>query len=363
MTGISSVAFKARLKFFGILVGIQNILFGPFLLFLLKNSFLKLRFKIPFYLVIFTSFFLLYPILYSRDFNGLYFVSFGINYFYSVFLIFLSGLIASNLPEKEAIALAYNVSIGMLLKTAFVTFISLIYLDQPLYGNIYNFYTGTVGNSVQFSNALCYFGLSYFLLIKKKYITDHILFLLSLICGLILEGRTFFLVVFLSFLYSFFSRNRKVESLRNFSLIALGVYIVGKITNIDLYHFFSRFTNEGIESPRINLYFDYFRKFHDDPFGKIQPDYSEHIWFHNILMDTHSATGFYMMLFLMLLFAYPILKFYISKNILSKEFFALILALSILMTSVPIDGGELNTIAYFLLLSILLMKLGRNEKG
>jgi|688.fasta_scaffold174377_3 hypothetical protein len=356
--------YKDRLKFFGIILGLDNIILVAPLLLFFKNSFVKLPFnkEIFFYIILYILFFLLYPLLYSRNFEGLYFLKFGLNYYFSILLIFLGGLVASILTLEKTRILIYNVSIGIVLKAIFLTLTSLLFYNESMYGNVYNFFTGNLDNSASYSNSLSYFAISFFLFLDKKTINSYILFLLTFFSGVLLAGRTFFIISALSFGYKCFKKEYSLNELRNFSLIVIIFYIFSKIINFRSAEITSRFLNEKLESPRFDLYHNYLMQFLDNPFTKIQPEYQIHIWFHNVLMDTHAAAGFFMMLYLLALFAYPILKSFFANKFLSHEIIAYFLCLLILFSSIPIEGGELYSFVFLLILSVILIKSSRNEK-
>ena len=314
------------------------------------------------YVFAFSAFFIIYPFCYEKVQADLVHMSFRVGYIAFVVELITLGLFLSLLNFKDNINLLIFISVGMYIKTITIVIASYFILQPPFYLNIYDIYTGDVGISVSYANAMTFLILTYFIINSNKNI--YVIFLLlfiSILCELMLGARTFFIILAYSIIIYAWN-NSKISIIFTICLLlAILVYFIGSIGLVDVttYPIYERFLENGFNTPRVSLYEDYLNQILVNPIASPTPNPDLHYWFHNLFMDIHSSAGIILAIYFLAI-NMLLLRLIIKKK-LWDLFFIFIIVMAILNTSVPLEGGEYAIFFYLIALHFTVLKAKKYE--
>lgn len=220
----------------------------------------------------------------------------------------------------------------------------------------YQLYNSPLSNSVfsalNFLLMLIVFEPSFSL---RKRLISVLMICLTVTVSIIMQGRTTIILLGVALLLVFiFSKLRQKVFLSSVCAFVL-VYYASFISQIDDLKIFSRFQQEGIESPRFKLwesgFIDVFSSGINESLGGYQADLIGHSAFHNLFLDIWNSSGLLplSLLFILFIFSYFfIIRLYFkSKNTLDVKFVAFaFLGYSAAVFGEPIQDASFYFYAY-----------------
>ena len=316
---------------------------------------------LPFFII---SLFLFFYWLLHRD-NVQYDFSFNAIY-YIIFLFYLYIFIYV-IPKKNLEVSILSLTIGLLLFSSLFVYYSLFKIDPPFYANLYNPFSGEIGNSSIVASYSSYFPvlLPAFILkfgnkIKKSYLFIFIiLYIQALFNGIVCVGRLFFLVNFISIIfYSFVSRKFIFNKL---TLLLISIFVLifnyfKDLLGLSIIYVFYRFENEGLESVRLGHFMHFVENFPSKWHTQIEPDAAiGNQNFHNIFLDIHLESGIFLMIFFILIFFYFIIL-YIKRKWYLSSFYNILLIVSFIMINVGVivEGDIYHLFIFFIVFMVVI---------
>lgn len=328
-------------------------------------------------------------------------------YIYTQFLFFTAALLPLFIgfnettipaPYKTAISLIISVTIagfvfyqqeqkikqkllicfvlGMGLEAMTIAFYS--YITDPInygYGLLYNPLTRQTQNSPLVSNALSltasillYWSITLSNTIKKTFSITLLIFSLGL--ALFLGGRTFFIILIISFFITIaFSVNTK-KTLFFLTLLILSALTVLSIQKSNYKNQYISNVTERFSHISDNVRFKYLssglKTLADHPFGgfKLEEKKENWPWFHNVFLDNARLGGWIPFLSLGIIFLTAGIKLTRNKTSRSSSLYIIFISASLLMQQDVILEGDYR---YFTILFFCLMyafnDLGQNTKA
>lgn len=304
-----------------------------------------------------------------------------------VYHIITISIIIQKRSQEDCMKLYIYFLVGLFVHQ--ITIVLYSYMVDPVaygYGLLLSPFNEKEMNSPDVSNAIaiCAILFVYFAAISKNFFLKKIsivLILLSIIAGIYLGGRAYFIILILTIIVFSFSKSWRDRGLNKRALviatIAAGI-ATQILTTIDselkysielvLYRFnvieemtgmkANPFYETGLQSGRFDLLAHGFKNIINHPFGGFKPyEAIETNWYHNIVLDVARLSGWIPLLFLFSQFAIHLTIILRTDNrheILVKWMPTAILI--IMMQSIPIEGEFRIYIAYLISLYILATK-------
>lgn len=319
-----------RTLFFLIGLYIPSIIFGFIPIWFFYKIFLERKIKSTIkksFLFVFLAFFI-YFILMSFNMDLLYMSNpYTVIPFY-ILIFLLTGFLLTqhdNIGRKKCLT---AFSLGILSSVYTVLIYNYFFIGQPsLYGELYNPMTSSYVNSPGWSLMLvmvsCYFtGLIIYIKNPLYKLATTLQIISALFFAAYLGGRAFFIIYlfFIVFFLFFLFKNKNLINL-------LGYFIFFILLLSFVYYFISNyFTNiltiisyrfeQGISSPRFNLWIDGFDKMLKNPFGRFYVDTNiDNVkYFHNFWLDTARISGWFPTIIMISLNIYVLAKGYQKKE-------------------------------------------------
>lgn len=283
-----------------------------------------------------------------------------------IFSFFIAYVYAGSYQDALNIYLIF--SIGMLSSAVVLVFYT-IYTAPYLLDNRLAItpISNAIVNTPQFSNIAIYSTIySVFVLLggengsNVKRWFGYVLVSLGVLISIIVQARTYFIILLVLILYVSL-RLRKKKEMIGFLLFLFGLIFVGNLHDSSIFLIaLDRYVEVGFDTGRYDLFFLGVENIAVNPFGTSSPVFGPYYakWYHNLWLDIVRTSGVIPLMFFIVFNVYIFMQLkYIYKEWRSFYLWVFLVFNLLFISSVPLEAKQVDYI-FFVLFSGLILRLG-----